>query len=1491
MTLAGRSSDYFGLSSSPPVVTSNGTASGSALVWVVYAAGFDGTNAQLRAYEPIPKNGAMVLVNSWPIGTSSKFNQPTVDGGRVYVGTRDGKVLAFGSSVTQAMDSTPATWDPVPVGQSAVQKLKLTANGSLKVTGISSNESHFTVGAASPALTTTIAGGGVVEVPVTFTPTAIGQVSGTLTVTTTIGTVTVALSGLGQSASAELAVQPSSISFGGVAVGSSATSSVTFTNSGAATLTVNSATTPAAPFSVTAADLPAAGKTLASGASLTVPVTFAPTDDGSFTGSLQLATSGGTISVPLSGAAAAAPKLTLSDQTIDDGAVPVGSSVTRSFSISNTGGLPMTLTRSKPPVATGQGFTAGIGIGEGETLQPGESRTLTVVFTPTSTGAKTDGWDFNGGAGIQTVTFTGTGMPAGTVPGPAAADWQLNGTAAMSGTTLQLTPATAQNAVGTAFWPTPVDSRFLDISFDATIGGGNGADGQTLILADPAKVPATGSGVSGGGLGFGGLTGVAVALDTYRNGNDPSDNFVGVATGYTDVPGNLKWAATTTSAPQLRGIPAVTHRVRVLVTGTTLTVSVDGKQLLVTTVSLPAKTRIGFGGSSGGMTDAHSVSNVSIAAIGSGLPGQLAVSATSLPFGEVPMGASVRADLTISNPGDTAVTVTSSAPASGSGFVVSAVPSPLQPGQSRTITATFAPTVGGTTFGSWKLTAAGTSTTIALSGTGMLGGSVPSPMAGGWRLNGTAALVGSALQLTAPSDTGDNARASAFWPTAVRSGYLDISFDSTMGGGTGADGLSLILADAGVSPNSVGEHGGGLGYGGIDGVAVGLDTYRNGNDPSDNFVGIATGYTDNKQNLDWLATSTAVAALRAATPVTRHLRVLVARGVLTVFVDGKQTLSAPVELPDRVLLGFGASAGLLTDQHSVSNVAIATVRDATVPAAPTSVAAVPHNASAAVSWKAASDGGSAITGYTVTAYAAGSLTPEPTVSTSGATSATVSGLKNGTSYRFSVTARNVLGGSAASAQSAAVIPLAPVAVLPAVSVSDAVRARPASGTAPLTFTISLSKASATPVSVRYQTVDGTARAGTDYVAIPSSVVTFAAGQTSKTVVVTVRGRALHDSVIRGVHLRITSATGATVSDNDGAGRLITTQGPISITTKNVVVAQGAARASAVFTLVLSAAPTTGETASVVVATANGSAVAGRDYTAVAARRITFGAGVRSVTVAVPVAAGVGTAPNRTFSLVLSSPSANAVLARGSAIATLRRPGSPVVAVGVLVSDSVVARPGAGTAVLPFTISLSSAVSRPVTVRYQTLDGTAKAGADYRPITGGVVTFAPGQTSKPVSVTVFGRALHTSAMPYLRLRVTGIAGGSPDVVSADGEGVGRMVPTQGPISIGVADVEVAQGAAPTSARFVLTLSAAPAAGESLSVQVATANSSAVSGRDYTAMPTRTLTFVAGMRQIVVSVPIAASVAAKQNRTFAMRILSVTANAVAQRGTAYATLKSA
>jgi fibronectin type 3 domain-containing protein len=102
---------------------------------------------------------------------------------------------------------------------------------------------------------------------------------------------------------------------------------------------------------------------------------------------------------------------------------------------------------------------------------------------------------------------------------------------------------------------------------------------------------------------------------------------------------------------------------------------------------------------------------------------------------------------------------------------------------------------------------------------------------------------------------------------------------------------------------------------------------------------------------------------------------------------------------------------------------------ASVPGAPTNLAATRGNAQVALTWQApASNGGSPITSYTATASPGGASCTTATLG------CTITGLTNGTTYSFTVTARNAVGtGPASSAVSAtpATVPGAPTAVVAA----------------------------------------------------------------------------------------------------------------------------------------------------------------------------------------------------------------------------------------------------------------------------------------------------------------------------------------------------------------------------------------------------------------------------------------------------------------------------
>lgn len=107
----------------------------------------------------------------------------------------------------------------------------------------------------------------------------------------------------------------------------------------------------------------------------------------------------------------------------------------------------------------------------------------------------------------------------------------------------------------------------------------------------------------------------------------------------------------------------------------------------------------------------------------------------------------------------------------------------------------------------------------------------------------------------------------------------------------------------------------------------------------------------------------------------------------------------------------------------------ATLRALFIPAAPTSVTASAGNAQATVSWTApAALSVLPITDYTIQFQPSGGSWTTFTRAASTATSATVTGLTNGTAYTFKVSATNGLGAGSYSSASSAVTPAAAAAI-------------------------------------------------------------------------------------------------------------------------------------------------------------------------------------------------------------------------------------------------------------------------------------------------------------------------------------------------------------------------------------------------------------------------------------------------------------------------------
>jgi probable HAF family extracellular repeat protein len=105
--------------------------------------------------------------------------------------------------------------------------------------------------------------------------------------------------------------------------------------------------------------------------------------------------------------------------------------------------------------------------------------------------------------------------------------------------------------------------------------------------------------------------------------------------------------------------------------------------------------------------------------------------------------------------------------------------------------------------------------------------------------------------------------------------------------------------------------------------------------------------------------------------------------------------------------------------------------------------------------------------------------------------------------------------------------------LPTIRINDVSKLEGRSGTTSFSFTVQLSAAATSAVSVNFATANGTAVAGSDYIATSGTLV-FNAGQTSRLVTVNVRGDRTREAD-ETFTVNLSGATGATVADGSGAG--------------------------------------------------------------------------------------------------------------------------------------------------------------------------------------------------------------------------------------------------------------------------------------------------------------------------------------------------------------------
>ncbi len=618
-----------------------------------------------------------------------------------------------------ALGSSPSSlsFGNVIVGsnQSLSETLTNTGASSVTISQVGISGTGFSLsGITTPA---TLTAGQSATFSVTFTPQSAGSGVGSLTVTSSASnpTLTIPLSGTAVTPGA-LGSNPTSLSFGNVAVGSNQSLSETITNTGGSSVTISQVGISGTGFGLSGITAPV---TLTAGQSATFTVRFTPASTGGLSGNITITSnaSNPTVTIPLSGTGVAPGALGSNPTSLGFGSVTVGSNKSLSETVTNTGGSSVTISQIG---ISGTGFSLS-GVTTPVTLTPGQSATFTATFTPASASGVSGNVTITSNAPALTIPLTGTGVAPGVLASnptslsfgnvTVGSNQSLTDTvtntggssvtisqAAISGTGFSLTGITAPVTL------TPGQSASFSVTFaPQSAASGSGTVSITSNASNATlSIPLSGAGVAPGTLGS----------------NPANLNFGSVTVG-----SNQSLSETVTNTG---GSSATISQVGISGTGFSLNgitapLTLSAGQSASFTVTFAPQSATS---ASGNVTITSNASNatltIPLSGTGAAAAGQLTVTPTTLALGSVVVGTSGTASGSLTASGAN-VTVTA-ASSNNSVFSVGglALPVTIPAGQSASFTVTFSPLVSGAASATLTFTsnAQPATTTEPLTGTG-----------------------------------------------------------------------------------------------------------------------------------------------------------------------------------------------------------------------------------------------------------------------------------------------------------------------------------------------------------------------------------------------------------------------------------------------------------------------------------------------------------------------------------------------------------------------------------------------------------------------------------------------------------------------------------------------------------------------------------------------------------------------------------------------------
>ena len=183
-------------------------------------------------------------------------------------------------------------------------------------------------------------------------------------------------------------------------------------------------------------------------------------------------------------------------------------------------------------------------------------------------------------------------------------------------------------------------------------------------------------------------------------------------------------------------------------------------------------------------------------------------------------------------------------------------------------------------------------------------------------------------------------------------------------------------------------------------------------------------------------------------------------------------------------------------------------------------------------------------------------------------------------------------------------------------------------------------------------------------------------------------------------------------------------------------------------------------------------------------------------------------------------------------------------------------------VATFAVTLDKASTQTITVQYNTSDVTAASGGDYTSRTG-TITFAPGETSKSVSVLVINDSLKEDNETF-NFNLSSATNAN----ISKGVGTGTITDNDVTPTLTINDVSVNEGAG--TATFTVTLSAS--SGQTVSVGYNTSNGTATTANNDYTVTSGNLTFAPGITTQTITVPIGNDTTIESTEAFNVNLVA-------------------